>query len=250
MAISIEQLEKYSGQLLQLDRFRDYSPNGLQVEGRPLIKRLACGVTASQALIEAALDWQADAIVVHHGYFWKSEDPRVVGGKKRRLAALLKADVNLLAYHLPLDAHPELGNNACLGQKLGLIAEGRFGEQELGWFGRPERPLTLSAFAERVERELGRRPLVIGDPARLIERAGWCSGGAQGYFGAAIQAGCDVYLTGEASEHNFHSAQEEGVAFVAAGHHASERYGVQALAAHLAAQFGLEWRYFELENPV
>ncbi|MFC4160083.1 Nif3-like dinuclear metal center hexameric protein [Chitinimonas lacunae] len=250
MAISLEQLEKYSGQLLQPDRFRDYSPNGVQVEGRPMVGRLACGVTASLALIEAALAWQADAIVVHHGYFWKSEDSRIIGSKKRRLAALLRADVSLLAYHLPLDAHPELGNNACLGQKLGLEAEGRFGEQELGWFGRPREVLTLGNFAARVELALGRRPLLIGDPAKPLKRVGWCSGGAQGYFSAAIEAGCDVYLTGEASEHNYHTALESGVGFIAAGHHASERYGVQALTAHLATEFGLEWRYFELDNPV
>ncbi|QNM96296.1 Nif3-like dinuclear metal center hexameric protein [Chitinimonas koreensis] len=246
----LRELENYTGQLLQLDRFKDYAPNGLQVEGRAEVGRLVCGVTASEALIDAAIAWQADAILVHHGYFWRNEDARVVGTKRRRLAKLLAHDIGLLAYHLPLDAHPELGNNAQLGLRLGLVGEGRFGEQSLGWYGAPEAATTLGEFAARVEAALGRRPVVIGDPAWPLHRVGWCSGGAQGYFGEAIAAGCDAYLTGEASEHNYHAALEHGVGFIAAGHHASERYGVQALAAHLAGQFGLEWRYVELDNPI
>nr|WP_308418629.1 Nif3-like dinuclear metal center hexameric protein [Chitinimonas arctica] len=243
-------MENYTGQLLQLDRFKDYAPNGLQVEGRPEVRRLLCGVTASEALIDAAIAWQADAIVVHHGYFWKNEDARVIGSKKRRLAKLLGHDISLLAYHLPLDAHPELGNNAQLGLRLGLVADGRFGDQSLGCLGAPDKSLTLSEFATRVESALGRKPMVIGDGDALVRRVGWCTGGAQGYFGDAIAAGCDVYLTGEASESNYHAALEQGVAFVAAGHHATERYGVQALAGHLAMQFDLDWQYFDLPNPI
>jgi len=246
----LRELENYTGQLLQQDRYKDYAPNGVQVEGRAQVQRLLCGVTASEALIDAAIAWEADAILVHHGYFWKGEDARVVGSKRRRLGKLLQHDISLLAYHLPLDAHPELGNNASLGALLGLVAEGRFGEQELGWLGVPQQACNLAGFAERVEASLGRRPLVIGEGDRPVRRVGWCTGGAQGYFAGAIAAGCDVFLTGEASEHNYHAALEHGVAFVAAGHHATERYGVQALAAHLADQFGLDTHYVELANPI
>ncbi|GAB3263807.1 Nif3-like dinuclear metal center hexameric protein [Chitinimonas naiadis] len=246
----LRELENYTGQLLLVDRYKDYAPNGVQVEGRAEVRRLLCGVTASEALIDAAIAWQADAILVHHGYFWRNEDARVIGSKKRRLAKLLGHDISLLAYHLPLDAHPELGNNAQLGLRLGLQAEGRTGEQDMVWLGRPVKAQTVAAFAEAAEAALGRRPVVIGNPARSLQRIGWCSGGAQGYFQAAIDAGCDLYLTGEASEPNYHAALEYDVGFMAVGHHASERYGVQALAAHLAERFALEYRYQELGNPI
>ncbi|WP_269533610.1 Nif3-like dinuclear metal center hexameric protein [Chitinimonas sp. BJYL2] len=248
--MSLQELEKYTGQLLQVDRYKDYAPNGVQVEGRAEVRRLLCGVTASEALIDAAIAWQADAILVHHGYFWRNEDARVVGRKKRRLAKLLAHDISLLAYHLPLDAHPDLGNNAQLGLRLGLQAEGRFGEQDMGWTGSLPAPMTLAEFGVRVGAQLGRDPMLLGRPDQPVHKVAWCTGGAQGYFDAAVAAGCDVYLTGEVSEHNYHAALEQGVGFVAAGHHATERYGVQALAAHLAGQFDLVWHYQELDNPV
>ncbi|MGQ5522851.1 Nif3-like dinuclear metal center hexameric protein [Chitinimonas sp. PSY-7] len=246
----LRELENYTGQLLAIDRFRDYAPNGVQVEGRSEVKRLLCGVTASEALIDAAISWQADAILVHHGYFWKNEDARIVGMKKRRLAKLLQNDIGLLAYHLPLDAHPELGNNAQLAVQLGLQGDSRAGEQDLLWLGSPDVPLTLGELAARAERVLARKPVLLGDASKRVNRLGWCTGGAQGYFDVAIAHGCDAYLTGEVSEQNYHAAQEQGVGFLALGHHASERYGVQALAAHLAGKFELEWRYTELANPV
>lgn len=246
----LRELENYTGQLLAIDRFKDYAPNGVQVEGRAELRRLLCGVTASEALIDAAIAWRADAILVHHGYFWKNEDPRLIGMKKRRLAKLLQHDISLLAYHLPLDAHPELGNNAQLGVKLGLQADGRTGEQDMVWLGTPTPGETLASLAARVEQALGRKPTVIGDPGLRLGRVGWCSGGAQGYFHAALDAGCHCYLTGEASEHNYHAAVELGAGFIAAGHHASERYGVQALGAHLAERFDLDWRYVEIDNPL
>lgn len=246
----VRELEKYTGQLLQADRFKDYAPNGIQVEGRAEVRRLLCGVTASEALIDAAIAWDADAILVHHGYFWRGEDARVIGSKKRRLAKLLNHDISLLAYHLPLDTHPELGNNATLGARLGLQGEGRFGEQDLGWYGSASQPTTLGELALRIESSLGRTPLVVGDPARTLGRIGWCTGGAQGYLGDAAAAGCDCYITGEASERSYHDALEADIAFIAAGHHATERYGVQALGAHLAQQFGLTVEYVDLGNPI
>lgn len=243
-------LEKYTGQLLQCDRFRDYAPNGVQVTGRDEVKRLLCGVTASVALIDAAIAWQADAIVVHHGYFWRGEDARIIGAKQQRLSRLIKHDISLLAYHLPLDAHPELGNNAQLGARFGLQATGRFGEQDMCWSGALAQPMTLGDFGAQIGAALGRAPTVIGEAAKPIQRVGWCTGGAQGYFADAIAQGVDVYVTGEASERNYHEAVESGVAFIAAGHHATERYGVQALTQHLAQQFALEWCYVDLDNPL
>jgi dinuclear metal center YbgI/SA1388 family protein len=245
-----DELARYLDQLLDVSRVRDYCPNGLQVEGRDEVGSLVCGVTASMAMIEAACDAGADALLVHHGYFWRGEDPRLVGTRKRRIEMLLAAGLNLYAYHLPLDLHPELGNNAQLAHRLGFIAEGRTGEQDLVWHGSVGGEPTLGGLAERIGRALGRAPLVIGEAERTVRRAAWCTGGAQNYFEAALPLGVDVYVTGEISEQHVHLARESGVAFVAAGHHATERYGVQALGAHLAERFGLEHRYIDIDNPV
>ncbi|MFZ3018975.1 MAG: Nif3-like dinuclear metal center hexameric protein [Gallionella sp.] len=246
----LDELRDYNASLLQTASFKDYCPNGVQVEGRPEVRRIATAVTASQRMLDEAIAWGADAILVHHGYFWRNEDAAITGIKKRRIAQLLRNDVSLLAYHLPLDAHPELGNNAQLGKLLGLVEQGRFGEQNIACAGSLVQPQTLAQFAQQVAHGLQRTPQVIGDGARSIRRVAWCSGGAQGYFEMAIAQGVDAYLTGEISEQNYHLAQESGVAFIAAGHHATERYGIQALGNHLGAQFGLEHRYFELGNPV
>ena len=234
---------------LDVDRFKDYGPNGLQVEGRAEIRHLVCGVTASLALIEAAIAAGADAILVHHGLFWRSQDGRVTGWMKQRLARLLAADVSLLAYHLPLDAHAEHGNNAQLGRVLGWRADGRFGEQGLGFIGQPAGPLSLRELALQLEHGLGRAPVLAPGDGRELRRIAWCTGGAQGYFEAAIAAGADVFVTGEISEPQAHLAAETGVAFVAAGHHATERYGVQALGRHLASQFGLSQQFIDMPNP-
>ncbi|MEY4765838.1 MAG: hypothetical protein RI907_2511 [Pseudomonadota bacterium] len=235
--------------LLEAPRFKDYGPNGLQVEGRKPIGKLVTGVTASLALIDAALAQQADAILVHHGLFWRGQDGRVTGWMKQRLAALLKADVNLIAYHLPLDAHADLGNNAQWGLRLGLQADGRFGDQNMGFIGPAPTDWTADTLAARVSDAMGRAATVVPGDGRPLRRVAWCSGGAQGYFEQAIAAGADVYLTGEISEPQAHYARECGVAFVACGHHASERYGVQALGAHLAAQFGLSHTFIDIDNP-
>ena len=237
--------------LLQPERFRDYGPNGLQVEGRTEIRTLVSGVTASLALIERAIELKADALFVHHGLFWRGQDGTVTGWMRQRLARLLAHDVNLIAYHLPLDAHATLGNNAQLGQRLGLTADGTFGEQALGLIGGGETPLAdAAALGLRVAQSLGRTPVVIeAAPGRELRRIAWCSGGAQGYFEAAIAAGADAFVTGEISEPQAHLARETGVAFMACGHHATERYGAPAVGRTVAAQLGLEHEFIEIDNP-
>ena len=242
------EIESYLATLLALDRFKDYGPNGLQVEGRAEVRRLVSGVTASRALIEAAVGQRADAILVHHGLFWRGQDGRLVGWLGERVRALMAAGINLFAYHLPLDAHAQWGNNAQFGARLGLAADARFGEQELGFAGAAS-VSTLEALAARVAHALGRAPLVLPGDGRTLARIGWCTGGAQGYFEAAIAAGCDAFLTGEVSEPQAHLARETGVAFLACGHHATERYGAPALAAHLAERYGLEHQFIEIDNP-
>jgi dinuclear metal center YbgI/SA1388 family protein len=242
-------IETYLNRLLDVGRFQDYGPNGLQVEGREAITRLVSGVTASRALIEAAAAQGADAILVHHGLFWRGQDGRITGWLKARLELLLANQINLFAYHLPLDAHADWGNNAQFGARLGLAADARFGEQDLGFIGALDAPVDLAALAQGVAQRLGRAPVVVSGDGRPIRRVAWCTGGAQGYFEAAIGAGADVYLTGEISEPQAHYARESGVAFVACGHHASERFGAPALGAHLAAVFGLEHTVIEIDNP-
>jgi len=246
----LNELRDYIESELAVSRFRDYCPNGVQVEGRAEVRRIATGVTASQAVLEAAAAWGADAILVHHGYFWRSEDAAITGIKKRRVAHLLKHDISLLAYHLPLDAHPELGNNAQLCERLGFVEQGRFGEQDVAMFGTLAQPQTLQQLTRHIQNILLRAPQVIGHANPDIARIAWCSGAGQGYFEQAVALGVDAFLTGEISEQNVHVAQETGVAFIAAGHHATERYGVQALGEHLAGRFGLEHRFFDQDNPV
>lgn len=243
-------LEDYTGELLDAARFRDYCPNGVQVEGRPEVFRLISGVTASLDLLKAAIDEGADAILVHHGYFWKNEDARITGVKRARLELLLRHNVSLLAYHLPLDAHPALGNNAQLALKLGFETESWFGEQNTACHGVLAEPASLAELGSRVAGALSRVPLVIGDESREVRRIAWCSGAAQSYFEEAVRLGVDAFLTGEISEQCVHLARETGVAFIAAGHHATERYGVQALGAHLAEQFGIRHQFIDIDNPV
>ena len=245
-----DELTHYLDTLLEAARYKDYCPNGLQVEGRAEVRRVLAGVTASQALVDAAIARGADTLLVHHGWFWRGEDGRVTGFRKARLQALLGHDINLIGYHLPLDAHPELGNNAQLAKRLGWSIEGYFGDQDLGCFGSSAGTGTLSDLAAQLTRELRRSPLLIGDAGRPVRRIAWCSGGAQSYFEAAIDQGVDVFVSGEISEQHVHLARETGVAYLAAGHHATERFGVQALAAHLAERFGIECEFLDIDNPV
>jgi dinuclear metal center YbgI/SA1388 family protein len=248
--MEIRNLLDYTGQLLETGRFRDYCPNGLQVEGRKQVRTLVSGVSANQALLEAAAKIGADVILVHHGWFWKNEEARVVGIRRQRLKFLLERDINLIAYHLPLDAHPQLGNNAQLAKRLGFKIEGWFGEQQIGAYGTLQAPVGLQALSANIAQVLHRQPLVIGESQHQIHRIAWCSGAAQDYLAQAVELNVDAFLTGEVSEHTVHMARESGVAFIAAGHHATERYGVQALGEHLAEQFGLVHQFIDIENPV
>jgi len=250
------QLLQAFNSLLQPERFKDYGPNGLQVEGKLQVTKIVSGVTASRALIEAAIAAQADAIFVHHGLFWRGQDGSVTGWMKKRLALLLAHDINLFAYHLPLDAHPELGNNAQLGLKLGLQAfgdaSGRFGEQSLGFLGQRMDGTSFQnaeALADHIKKVLNRPVALVDSAQAAIKNIAWCTGGAQGYFEAAIAAGADAFITGEISEPQAHYARECGVAFLACGHHASERYGAPAVAAHVAARFGLMHEFIDIDNP-
>ena len=247
-----QQLLQAFDSLLQPERFKDYGPNGLQVEGNNEVRRIVSGVTASRALIEAAVAARADAIFVHHGLFWRGQDGRVTGWMKQRLALLLAHDINLFAYHLPLDAHPELGNNAQFGLKLGLVASARFGDQDLGFMGEISSGGSFAGaleLASHVERALGRPVVWVEGSRRAIRKVAWCTGGAQGYFEPAIAAGADAFITGEISEPQAHYARECGVAFLACGHHASERYGAPAVAGHVAGQLGVEHQFIEIDNP-
>lgn len=255
--VSTHELSQWLNTTLQVQHFKDYCPNGLQVEGKEQIGRLITGVTASEALLQEAIRKNADAILVHHGWFWKNESPVVCGPKKRRLSLALAHNLNVFGFHLPLDAHPTYGNNAQLAIRLGL--EASFGEdgqpltcgpENLVWLGQCPKGRTLGELGQDIEQALQRKPMIIGNPEQKPDRIAWCTGGAQNFVEAAIEAGADAYITGEASEQNFHIANETGVSFIAAGHHATERYGAQALGQAIAEKWGIEVDFIDLYNPV
>lgn len=252
MAVALNTLVEEADRYLGSAKIQDYCPNGLQVEGRPQVMRIVSGVTASQALLDAAVEAKADLVLVHHGYFWKGENPCVVGMKQRRLKTLLRHDISLLAYHLPLDVHAEVGNNVQLARQLELTVEGPLDPADsrvMGLIGSLPEPMHPRDFARRVQEVLGREPLLI-EGSEKIRRVGWCTGGGQGYIDRAIAAGVDLYISGEASEQTFHSARENDISFIAAGHHATERYGVQALGDYLARRFALEHVFIDCPNPI
>ena len=248
--VKIKDLTHYTQQLMQVERFKDYCPNGLQIEGRAEIRKIVTGVTASMALLEAAHQANADLILVHHGYFWRNEDARIVGIKRNRIAFLMKHDLNLMAYHLPLDAHPELGNNVQLGKLLGLDAIDYVGEANLVACAELPAAMPLGEFALLLEEKLQRKPILIGDVDKMVNKVAWCTGAAQAYIDAAANMGADVFISGEISEQTTHLALEMGVAYIAAGHHATERYGIQALGQHLAEKFNLQHDFLDIYNPV
>lgn len=251
--ISRIQLSDYLHDYLNCGQVNDYAPNGIQVEGKEHIKRLCTAVTASEAVIAQAVAWQADALIVHHGYFWRGENPVIQGMKRKRIAALLKHDINLLAYHLPLDTHIELGNNACLAKLLSVnsVAMHRAGNTDnLLWSGLLATPLSGSVFAEFLERLLGRSVLYIQGSEQAIKSIAWCSGAAQDFITEASRLGVDAYLSGEVSERTYYEAKELGINYYACGHHATERYGIQELGKYLANYFNLEHLFIDSENPV
>lgn len=242
-------LIQYADNLLNVDAFSDYCPNGLQVEGAAEVGVIVSGVTACQALVDEAVRLQADLLLVHHGYFWKGEAQPIVGIKRRRIATLMQHDINLLAYHLPLDAHPELGNNARLGSLLGFTAEGPMNPEGIGQVGVLEQPVTAMALAEVIAQRLDRTPQCVTAGEHRIHRVAWCTGAAQGYIEQAAALGVDAYISGEVSEQTFHQAKELGIHYFAAGHHATERYGAMALGEHLAQTFSLDHRFVDVNNP-
>jgi len=248
--VKINELNHYTQQLMQVARFKDYCPNGLQVEGRAEINKIVTGVTASMALLEAAHQAGADLILVHHGYFWRNEAPELVGIKRKRIKFLLEHDINLMAYHLPLDAHGEFGNNVQLGKLLGFEAQDYAGADDLIAYAEMAAGVPLSAIAELIEQRLGRPVLTVGEATQTIKRLAWCTGAAQGYIDQAIAQGADLFISGEISEQTVHQSLESGVAYISAGHHATERYGVQALGRHLAEKFNLEHVFIDIHNPV
>lgn len=248
--MKLNALNNYLNETLQPAKFSDYCPNGLQVEGRPEVYKIVTGVTASMALLDAALKADADAVLVHHGYFWRGENQTITGIKKRRIQFLLQHELNLFAFHLPLDAHPEFGNNVMLGQVLGLEIAGYLDDKNMLPYSDLNRQQTLQTLSENVAAKLGRAPQVIGDLSKSIETIAWCTGAAQGYIEQAIAANIDVYISGEISEQTVHSARESGTSYIAAGHHVTERYGIQALGEHLANKFGIKHEFVDIDNPV
>jgi dinuclear metal center YbgI/SA1388 family protein len=253
MSANLSDLVSFLDNTLTPEMYRDYCPNGLQIEGRQQVKKIVTGVTASQALIDKAIESNADLILVHHGFFWKGEDSRIQGMKKKRIKALLDNDISLMAYHLPLDAHPEFGNNARLAKLLGIEVTGGLepdNPRSVGNIGVLGAEMSAEAFADLLETKLDRRPLVVAGGDHKIKTIAWCTGGAQGYIDKAFALGADAYLSGEISEPTYHSAVENGIHYFAAGHHATERYGVQALGEQLTLQFDLQHQYVEIDNPV
>ena len=253
MSTSRDEILKTLKTLLRPEQFKDYCPNGMQVQGKPQVQRLVSGVTACQALIDRAIEAKADMLLVHHGYFWRGEEETITGIKKTRVEALLKHNINLLAYHLPLDVHAELGNNAALGKLLGFKTTGDLGKQNnnsIGLSGELETPLSGEELGVLLNERLGREALHIPGSAKRIRTVAWCTGAAQNFIELALKSGVDAYITGEVSEQTVHIARETGIHFFAAGHHATERYGVQAVAAHLVEKFGLDHEFIDIDNPV
>ena len=250
--VQLKDLLSYSNNILEIERFKDYCPNGLQVEGKPEVKKIVSGVTASQALIDAAIKARADVLLVHHGYFWQGEDARIIGIKYKRVCSLIESGINLLAYHLPLDAHPLYGNNAKLAEILDLEIAGNFPSENnaVGMYGTLKTPLSALDFNQKIAKALDRSPIHIGENSEQIHTLAWCSGAAQSYIEAAAELGVDAYISGEISEQTVHVARESGIHFYAAGHHATERYGVQALGEHLASHFDLKHQFIDIPNPI
>ncbi len=251
--MKLNQLASYLNAQLQINKFKDYCPNGLQIEGKSEVKRIITGVTACQQLIDVAIEKQADAILVHHGFFWKGEGEPIVGIKKQRIQALLKHDISLLAYHLPLDSHQEWGNNIQLAKVLDFDITGPIDPSDdrvPGYIGRLKKPMSAQQLSQHIAQALNRTPQHIGEEDDTIQTIAWCTGGAQSYMQYAIDQGIDAYLTGEINEPSVHNARESGTHYYAAGHHATERYGAKVLGEHLATKFALDVEFIDIDNPV
>ncbi|MDP8080098.1 Nif3-like dinuclear metal center hexameric protein [Phocoenobacter skyensis] len=250
------ELEHILNVKLNSNAINDYAPNGLQIEGKQNIQKIVTGVTATLPLIEEAIKRNADAILVHHGYFWKNESPCIRGMKGKRIKQLLVNNINLYGYHLPVDIHPELGNNAQLAQKLGITNLQGLEDSpySIPVYGELETPITAVALAKRIEKVLHRTPILCDEfitdyPQKLIKTVGLCTGGGQNYIDLAAQKGVDAFITGEISEQTTHSAREQGIYFFAAGHHATERDGIKAVGEWLAQEYQLDVEFIDIDNP-
>lgn len=251
--IDRDELTGYLHEYLACDNFNDYAPNGMQVEGRATISRICTAVTASEVVIEKAVAQKADTLLVHHGYFWRGEDAVLSGMKRRRIGKLIGHDLNLLAYHLPLDCHPEIGNNNCLGKLLGIGDVRMHSANKIAnllWSGALTTSLTAEEFSAHIHKKLNRTPLHVSGTDKRIKKVAWCSGAAQDFIEDAARLGVDAYLSGEISERTYYQAQELKIHYFSCGHHASERYGIQALGSHLKNHFGLEHQFIDSDNPV
>ena len=245
--MQLDELYHFCDDFLAIDDFQDYCPNGLQVEGRAQVQRLVSGVSASLALIEAAIEQDADAILVHHGYFWKGESASLTGFKGRRIKRLMQRDISLLAYHLPLDFHAQVGNNAQLARRMGWLVTG---QQEGVWIGETATPMSPDQLLDELGEKIDGNPLLIAGGGHAVHRIAWCTGAAQSYIEKAAALGVDAFISGEISEQTVHIARELGLHYIAAGHHATERYGVQALGQVIADRFQIAHEYIEIDNPV
>jgi len=250
--IQRDELAQHLANYLQIAKIKDYCPNGLQVQGRDRIQKIVSGVTASQALIEAAIQAKADAILVHHGWFWKSDDPSIVGQLHARLKLLMDHNINLFAYHLPLDIHPIVGNNAQLAKVMSWKGQAALlpGMMDSLMWQANIQSMSLQQLSKSLASRLGKDPLVIGEPKQTIKKVAWCTGGAQGYIKEALSLGVDAYISGEVSEQTYHFAKEMGIAYISAGHHATERYGVQALGQYINKTYKIEHQFVDIPNPV
>jgi dinuclear metal center YbgI/SA1388 family protein len=250
---TLQEILQWCNDTLKTQEFKDYAPNGLQIEGNSEVKKILCAVTASQEAIDAAITQQADLLLVHHGYFWKGEAYPITGMRGKRIKALIKNDISLMAYHLPLDSHPILGNNAAIAEILELENIEALDASErhpIGNIGYLKQAISPEAFKEILTERLGFNTIHLNADKESIQKVGFCTGAAQDFISKAAEQDCDAYISGEVSERTYYEAKELDVHYYACGHHATERYGVQRLGQAISEQFNLEYSYFELNNPI
>ena len=250
---NLNEIIQWCDQTLKSHEFKDYAPNGLQIEGTSEVKKILCAVTASQTAIDAAVAYGADLLLVHHGYFWKGEPYPITGMRGKRIKSLIQHDISLVGYHLPLDSHPTIGNNAAIADLLELEHIQALDPNErnpIGNIGYLKSAMSPEVFKQFASEKLGFDAIHLPADKTSIQKVGFCTGGAQDYIKKAADQDCDAYISGEVSERTFYEAQELNVHYYACGHHATEKYGVQRLAKAISEQFNIEYSYFELNNPI
>ena len=249
----LKEIIQWCDETLNTHEFKDYAPNGLQIEGRSDVQKILCAVTASQEAIEAAIAQNADILLVHHGYFWKGEPYPITGMRGKRIKSLIQHDISLVGYHLPLDSHPTLGNNAAIAECLALENLQALDPSErhpIGNIGFLKHAMSATEFRDYLTARLGFNTIHLPAEKNQIQKVGFCTGAAQDFIGKAAEQGCDAFISGEVSERTYYEAKELDVHYYACGHHATERYGVQRLAKAISEQFNIEYSYFELNNPI